>query len=188
MTFGLCWETLKPQLDHTDPSYQAALARCQRAAQGAAAHPDGLLTPFGLRAITPERAPILPDPPGAQRRAQSARPRRTGAGPQVTRALALLKAHGRPATADDLAPGDQQIAYALKNGTDSGYFVSRQIGITGRRRGGRRSLYALPGMAWPDLPPGRRYLDADADPLALSGPILSKTQVQQRRRQTEARP
>lgn len=193
----ICLETLKPQLDHDEPSYAAALARCQRAAAGAAAKPDGILTPFGMRAITPERAPILPDPPGAQRRAPGALPRRAHPAddtprrvsvrrgrpsPNRDRALALLAALGRPATADEIAPGDKGVQKALANARGADLVKTRQvISPAYRSTGGWRAMYALPSMEWPELPPDARYYDGPRQP---RGEPLSKTQAQapQRRR------
>ena len=53
---------LQPQLDHEEPSYADALARCYAgdpAAPGAATHPEGVLDPFNAARTTPAptRAP-----------------------------------------------------------------------------------------------------------------------------------
>lgn len=154
-------DTIKPQLDHSDPSYQAALARCQRAEVGEAA--PAVTHPFGTPLETTGRAPVLPDPPGAQRRAPGATPRRRPKpAPHRTRAFALLAALGRPATADELAPGDKQVRAALKNAADWGMVEVRVISLTDAppRRGGMlRMAFALPGMEWPEQFPGARYVD-----------------------------
>lgn len=177
----ICLETLKPQLDRTEPSYVAALARCQRAADGAATHPDGIIRPFGTLAVVSERAPILPDPPGAQRRAPGARGgRRRMPSPMRDRALALLRELGHPATAEDLAPGDRQMMQALKDAKVDGLVLTRSVVLDGEHR--RRNLYALPGMAWPDQPAGARYV---AQLPRSPGAPLSKTQSQLRHRRHE---
>lgn len=163
-TFAVCLETIKPQLDHSDPSYQAALDRCHRAAVGETAHQDDILQPFGGPWQHQGPAPVLPDPPGAQRRAQNARPtkpRKPRASPLRDLAFALLAEHGRPATAEDIAPGDARISKTLQNARNAGKIESRTIVFPANRgKGGWRVLYALPGMEWQELPPGVRYIDS----------------------------
>jgi hypothetical protein len=167
---------LRPQLDHSDPSYQAALDRCYRAAPGESAHPDGDIPSAVLMAAPSIREPILPDPPGAQRRAQSARPRGMGhkAAPNRQEAIRLLSEYGRPATAAELAPGNRVVAKALSNARAAGIIKARQI-IRPGVVGGWCTMYALLKMEWPDLPAPARYWDGLNRKKAGT---LSKTQAQ----------
>lgn len=170
----------RPQLDHSDPSYQAALDRCYRADPGESAYPLGDIPAAILMAAPSIRAPILPDPPGAQRRAQSARPRGMGhkSAPERTRAIKLLSEFGRPATAAELAPGDHKLGKALSNARAVGILKARQI-IQPGVAGGWTTLYALPGMEWPELEPPKKYWDGlNRKP----SDTLSKAQAQTRRR------
>lgn len=156
--FTLFTGTLKPQLDHDEPSYQAALARMERAPPGATLHPEGALPT--MHVIEPPR-PVLPDPPG---RPRAASPRLIARGvghraaPDRQRAMALLADHGRPGIASEIALGDEAIVKALANARHAGIVKTRQVRIAGI--GGTRSMYALPSWPWPDrLPDGWVWID-----------------------------
>ena len=77
MTFSVFTGALKNQLDH-DASYQEALERMTRYPPGAATIDPMRGQNYVYREPAdraPREAAILPDPPGAQRRSQSYRPR-----------------------------------------------------------------------------------------------------------------
>lgn len=152
MSFSLCFETIKPQLDHSDPSYQDALARCHRAAVGETA-PRRVTHPFGHPWDNHGRALVLPDPPYA---------RRTGTpGKRYLnreRVIARLIEIGHPATASEIAQGDETLRKYVINTRDAGVIVSRPIVFEKAGTGKRwETLFALPSMSWPVLPSGQRY-------------------------------
>lgn len=163
---------LKPQLDRDEPSYVAALARCHAAAPctpGAAAHPDGVLCPFGAQPIVPvdPHAPHAvrpsrpPSPTLVRRSARPYAPTRPAVNPTPVqdRVIATLTRLGRPATIEELAGDDTNLRRAVHAARRSGRLRSRTT-VTigqGRRQPTWSSLYALAGMAWPALPAGTRY-------------------------------
>lgn len=151
-TFAVCLETIKPQLDHSDPSYRAALDRCQRAAIGETATRQ-VVHPFGHPWESAGREPVKPDPPYARR---SGSPNKRLANRE--RVIARLIEIGRPATAAEIAQGDEKMRKCVINTRDAGVIVSRPI-VFNKALAGKRwqTLYALPSMLWPTLPDGQRY-------------------------------
>lgn len=169
-----CYPTapLKPQLDRDEPSYVAALARCH--AQGAAppgdaAHADGLISAFGARPLTPANpeTPVRPRPlrpPSPRLVRRSARPvaptrRAANPTPVQDRVVATLTRLGRPATIEELAGDDTSLRRAVHAARKAGRLRARTTVTAGqgRRQPAWSSLYALPGMDWPELPAGTRY-------------------------------
>ena len=158
----------KPQLDHSDPSYQAALARCYRAQPGEHTVPvDATIPCYGRLTITP-REQILPDPPGAQRRAQHARPTRVKASinppKQIkvrrtiqAQVLEWLIAHGKPASITQVNAGfpDQNresINAALKLLRAVGEVKSMKIIVPGKQ--GHFGQWLPADVEWTDYDGG----------------------------------
>lgn len=152
MTFSVCHEPIKPQLDHDEPSYQEALARCHRSAVGETA-PRHIVHHFGHPWESAGRAPVLPDPPYTRR---SGTPNKRLANRE--RVIARLIALKRPATASEIAQGDEKLRKCVINTRDAGVIVSRPI-VFDKAFAGKRweTLFALPSMTWPTLPEGQRY-------------------------------
>ena len=165
--FAVFTGQIKPQLDHQDPSYQAALARCLRLPPAAAAVDATAPAPWtSAQMVIAPREPIRPDPPGAQRRApedwrtpvHQARPRGGLVdGRTPARLLAWVGAQDRPVSLRDC-----QATFADVNPEHISTYLGRL------RRAGRLVVrrYRLPaqfvvrtqfqpaGRDWPPLPPG----------------------------------
>jgi hypothetical protein len=142
---------LKPQPEHTPEE----LALVRRYPSGAAATDPALAAPYGTYALPHPRAPVLPDPPGAQARRRAAPAVQRGRRNSYPRALlAWLAAQDGPVTYTD--------AVAEVLGGQAGVTLPRlaRKGLV-ETRSYRKPACAVPvvewqlaGRPWPALPPG----------------------------------